>query len=123
KRVEPSAGGEPERLVYHYSSPFARPAESGGAEPESPPGGPVQSSAPASRAFAGAAVLLLVLLASVAGAVIAHEFWPAAGSPSAAPAGGGAASFGRTFPGGSGGPSNPAAIAAKVSPALVDVDS
>jgi S1-C subfamily serine protease len=77
----------------------------------------------------GAGIVLVVLVASAAGAVVGHELWTssrsAAPAPIATPSPGGSGIFG----GGSGGsstgsgPSNAAAIAAKVNPAVVDIDS
>jgi S1-C subfamily serine protease len=99
----------------------------------------------------GAAAILLVLAAGAAGAAIDHEFWaptqvvaaaPAATTPSQNGFGQGATNQGGTNQGGSGnlggslglgpsgstsnasgGPADPGAIAASVSPALVDIDS
>jgi S1-C subfamily serine protease len=86
-------------------------------------------------------VFLILLAASAAGAVISHELWtssqPAAQAPVATPSPGnsggfgGSGSFGGSGTNGgsgsgstaTGGPSNAAAIAAKVNPALVNIDS
>jgi S1-C subfamily serine protease len=122
------------------TSPFGPPL---GATP--PPQPPTKKSR--RPVLLGFAVFLLVLVAGAAGAAIDHELWapspvavaaPAATTPSASngfgqsPASqGGSSGFNGslgTAPSGSttntaGGPSDPAAIAAHVSPALVDIDS
>jgi S1-C subfamily serine protease len=131
---------------YVYTSPSEGPPEtqppaSAGQQPDTTPTSPRQRHA--KLVFGGAALLVLVLLASAAGATIAHRFWTrtvsAAPAPSAAapalPSPGGNISIGpitigpngvsigsRGSSSGSGGPVNPAAIAAKVSGALVDVN-
>ena len=82
----------------------------------------------------GAGIVLVVLLASAAGALIGHELWtstktaaPApAPTPSPSPSFGGSGSFGGGSGGGAtgtGGPTNAAAIAAKVNKAVVSIDA
>jgi len=148
KTFESSGDPDSQWPVFSYSSPFGGPAET-----EQPPPGPERgavTSAPprpsrSRLAGMGVALSLLVLGASAAGAVIAHEFWSSSGTPAAVSAGDGSGSGSFGGPGsgagpggfsgsggfgsssqtgfGSGGPSNSAAIAAKVAPALVDVNS
>src|SRR5262249_46571632 len=81
-------------------------------------------------ALIGAGIVLVALIASAAGARIGHELWTSSRSASPAPAPVATASPGGSgfFGGGSGatgagGPSNAPAIAAKVNPAVVNIDS
>jgi S1-C subfamily serine protease len=114
---------------------------------------PANESAPQRPGFGrlaaiGAAIVLVVLVASAAGAVVGHELWTSTRSAAPAPVAtpspgnsGGSGFFGGSggsgfFGGsggsstgngggsaGSGGPSNAAAIAAKVNKAIVDIDA
>jgi len=96
---------------YVYTSPFARPSEPRAAESaDAQPAIPAPPPRPSRAKFllGGAALLVLVLLASAAGATIAHEFWtksvtasppPAAVTPAAPSVGG----SGSGAPGSSGG--------------------
>ena len=139
-RPDSSGGKDPRWPVYSYSSPFSRPAEGKIADPKPSQVGAISAPSGPSRSrlvLVGAAILLLVLFASAAGAVIGHEFWSTGGSPAGASGSGanGSASFGGSSVGGFGGsgtfggarsssgPSNSAGIAAEVAPALVDVNS
>jgi len=144
QRPERPSGPTPRGPAYIYT-PFTRPAEA-----QTPEAAGAEASAvgrPGPRQFrlvaAGAALVLVVLAASAAGATIAHEFWTKPGSASALSGGGVSSSgptvggisigpngisFGNSGPSGgsaaaTGGPANAAAIAAKVDPALVDVTS
>jgi len=90
----------------------------------------------------GAAIVLVVLVASAAGAVVGHELWTSTRSAAPAPVAtpspggsgfsggfGGSGSFGGSSTGngasptGSGAPSNAAAIAANVNSAIVNIDA
>jgi S1-C subfamily serine protease len=137
---------------YVYASPFARapdpePAQSTGPQPETPAAAQARPRR-ARLLLGGAGLLVLVMLASAAGATVAHEFWtrsvtaspPPSGAVTPGGSGGSGGSGGISIGGisigpngisignsgsssGSGGPANAAAIARKVGPALVDVNS
>jgi S1-C subfamily serine protease len=89
---------------------------------------PAERSGTGRLVLVAAAILLVVLAASAAGAVIGHELWTstrtAAPTPLPAPSSGSSGVFGggSSSPSGSG-PSNAAAIAAKVNPAVVNIDA
>src|SRR5262249_37687625 len=75
---------------YVYTSPFARPAEPQPGESTAPqPETPAATSPPRPRraklVLGSAALLVLVLLASAAGATIAHEFWTRSVTASSSP--------------------------------------
>src|SRR5262249_32298249 len=81
-------------------------------------------------ALIGAGIVLVAFIASAAGALIGHELWTSSRSASPAPApvatpspGGSGFFGGGSGATGAGGPSNAAAIAAKVNPAVVNIDS
>jgi S1-C subfamily serine protease len=80
-------------------------------------------------AAVGAGIVLVVMVASAAGAVIGHELWTtssraAAPAPVLTPNPAGSGFFGGSGRSSTGtGPSNAAAIAAKVDPAVVNIDS
>ena len=127
----PRPDGEPATEQSPFAPTASAPGESG------------SSSGLRHAAPIAAFVIMLVLVASAVGVVAGHEVWtstqpqaaapPAAGNGTPSTGTGGAnpfpGFFGGTGNGGSststanGGPSNPGAIAAKVDPAIVDVNS